>query len=221
MSATDQIEGGELEARRARLLALKEQAAKIGQGAPAGASPAAAPPPPPSQASAAAAAPSDGGMGESYGGDRTKYFATFLLNSLRAKPEGEENPPMVPGTTFTEFGLGKVLDGLRERSDLIGAAGKNMTRRFHDFLTAPPAEGQQMASGVNLEHLERFVNFLQKMQQLGWEGVRKDMTSGEGQELLQAFSKPRIDKVEAEVTALRAEVTNLTKQIEELKAKLG
>lgn len=208
MSGTEEVPASELEARRARLKALKEKATAKGftmnQPSPA-----------------KTAFPKPGGeAGEAaFGGDRTKYFASFLLSSLRAKPDNETDPKMVPGTAFTEYGLTKLLDGLRERSELMGAQGKGLMKRFYDFLTAPAAAGQQMASGVNLEHLERFVNFLTKMQNAGWEGVKKDFMSGDGKDLLAAFSKPRIEVLESEIQALKQEVARLASEVAALKRR--
>ena len=223
MSATDDVPANELAARRERLKALKAKAGAHGAGATAG------------QARGAggmagmggggkggAMAGMAGGGGEggaAFSGDRSKYFATFLLNTLRSRPENEKDPAMVPGTAFTESGLGKFKDGLKERSELMGAQGKPIIKRFYDFLTSPPSAGQQVHNGVNLEHLERFVNLLTQMQKTGWDGVKKDFASGSGKEMLEAFSKPKIEVMEKEVDALKAQVEALTAKLEALTRK--
>lgn len=211
MSATDEVPAGELEARRERLKDLKAKAASKGLH----------PSRPTSAASPAAPAGSDAQGGKApFGGDRSKYYASLLLNTLRARPENEKDPKMVPGTVFTEFGLGKLMEKLKERSELMGSQGKTVIKRFYDFLTAPADAGQQVAMGVNLEHLERFVNFILKMETAGWEGVKKDFMTGSGKELLEAFSKPRIEVIESVVNDLKEKVAALTAQVAALKGKV-
>ncbi|ADM09559.1 hypothetical protein PB2503_07509 [Parvularcula bermudensis HTCC2503] len=218
---SDNVPEHEIEERRQRLMALKSRAAGLNAGgaAPAAAAQPAAAPPPPSAAPSAAQSSGPGGAADAYSGDRSKYFAGVLLKTLRARPEGEENPKMIPGTAFTEYGTKRLLEELETRSDQVGAPGKGMMRRFHEFLTAKPTDGQQAYENVNLEHLERFANFLTKMQQVGWEGVRQDfMQSSEGQGLLEAFAKPRVDKIDEEMKEMKAEIAALREEVNKLKA---
>lgn len=212
MSASEEVPASEIEARRERLKALKEKAGAKGFTM----KPAAASARPAPAAAAASAAKEDPGV-TPFSGDRSKYFAAMMLNTLKARPEDDKNPKIIPGTVFTEFGVTKLLDGLRERSELTGAQGKAIMKRFYDFLVAPPSEGQQSACGVNLEHLERFANFLAKMQASGWEAVRNDFLSGNGKDLLEAFAKPRVEVLEIEVKQLKQQLAALALEVAELK----
>lgn len=223
MSASEEVPASELEARRERLKALKDKAGAKGftMNRPQGAAAAAAMKP---QAGRAAAAPgpsmaNDPGGENAFSGDRSKYFAAMMLNTLKAKPDDDKNAKTIPGTVFTEFGVTRLMEGLKERSELTGAQGRAVMKRFYDFLVSPAAAGQQMAAGVNLEHLERFANFLAKMQASGWESVRNDLLSGNGKDMLEAFSKPRIEVLEGEVERLKQQVANLILEVAELRRK--
>ena len=174
MSASGEVSGEELAARRARLRALRERAKKSRSSVVEGAT-----------MSAEAAIAGDSSMGSSgpagrpgqrllaaltagkgtaaggsgpVGGGPAARLAMMLQLVLQRR--GDSKSPTIPGTSFTEEGVATLLDWLKNRTEALGPAQRRLAGVLHKFLTAPPPGGQELIAGANLDNLKRLDSFL-------------------------------------------------------------
>lgn len=147
----EQTAGVSLPDRRARLEALKAKRQENTEGAA------------PAPAAAAPAAPMGGrgpqARGAAAGGGRRKMMVK-LYKVMTGKPG--DNSGFVAGTPFTNDGVTRLMDMLRQRSKDDSVAGSKMAKSALNFLT--PGEGETEGPGGS--SLERVKGIAQQVEKL-------------------------------------------------------
>ena len=121
---------------------------------------------PSSQAPAQSAAPDKSRKPRKPAPDRSNAAAARLLAMLVRG--ADDKSPAVPGTRFTEAGVGRLLAHLRRRRSRRIGPWLRFLQRAERYLSRPVSSGVRTIEGIGLERLQVFARQLDEIVDGGW-----------------------------------------------------
>ena len=157
--AAAKIDPDEMQAKRQRLRELRERA----RSQPDAPIPTSAPVPVQQPRPAPQMAQPGGNGAAGNPANAVKQLAAQILQTLRTG-SGDK----VPGTAYTEDGIGNFVAMLKNKTEL-----HPFFERIHKFCTSPGQDPNMMLKGVNLANLSRTVELMEQIEANGVRGLRE------------------------------------------------